>query len=168
VPCTTFSILFSRYKGDLVEAARSAALIDTLKPGEKILIAEACSHHAIADDIGRVKIPRWLRQYTGVELAFDSVAGRDFPPDLPDYRLVVQCGGCMNNRREMLSRLGKAAAAGVPITNYGVCIAHTQGVLRRVLSPLPAALDAYESLAAGGAIPQTAQAATTPSSPLPA
>ncbi|OPZ27638.1 MAG: tRNA modification GTPase MnmE [Lentisphaerae bacterium ADurb.BinA184] len=168
IPCTTFSILFARRNGDLPQMVRGAAAIDRLRAGDRVLIAESCSHHPLADDIGRVKIPRWLRQYTGVELAFDSVAGRDFPPDLPDYRLVVQCGGCMNNRREMLSRLGKAAAAGVPITNYGVCIAHTQGVLRRVLSPLPAALDAYESLAAGGAIPQTAQAATTPSSPLPA
>jgi len=90
-----------------------------------------------------VKIPRWLRQYTGATLQVDSVAGRDFPEDLAAYRLIVQCGGCMINRREMLGRIQQAQAAGVPITNYGLCIAQTQGVLKRVLSPFPAALDAY-------------------------
>ena len=144
VPCTTFSILFARLNGDLRQLARGAAAIDRLRSGDRVLIAESCSHHALEDDIGRVKIPRWLRQYTGAELKFEVASGRDFPADLAEYRLVVQCGGCMNNRREMLSRLAKAAAAGVAITNYGICIAQTQGVLRRVLSPFPAALDAYE------------------------
>lgn len=144
IPCTTFSILFARLKGDLQVLARGAAAIDRLESGSRVLIAESCSHHALEDDIGRVKIPRWLRQYTGLSLEFDTCAGRDFPGNLCDYSLVVQCGGCMNNRAEMLSRLQRCAGASVPITNYGLCISQTQGVLRRVLSPFPAAVDAYE------------------------
>lgn len=144
VPCTTFSILFARLKGNLPKFAAGAAAIDRLKNGDKVLIAESCSHHAAEDDIGRVKIPRWLRQYTGCELQIDIYAGRDFPDNLSEYRLVVQCGGCMHNRREILSRIEKCEAAGVPITNYGLCISQTQGVLKRVLSPFPAALDAFE------------------------
>ena len=144
IPCTTFSILFARLKGDLPKFAIGAAAIDRLKDGDKVLIAESCSHHAAEDDIGRVKIPRWLRQYCGCELQIDVYAGRDFPNNLAEYRLVVQCGGCMHNRREILSRIEKCEAAGVPITNYGLCISQTQGVLKRVLSPFPAALDAFE------------------------
>jgi [FeFe] hydrogenase H-cluster maturation GTPase HydF len=144
VPCTTFSILFARIKGDLPKLAAGAAAVDRLKEGDKVLIAESCSHHAAEDDIGRVKIPRWLRQYCGCDLQVDVYSGRDFPDNLGEYRLVVQCGGCMHNRREILSRIEKCQAAGVPITNYGLCIAQTQGVLKRVLSPFPAALNAYE------------------------
>jgi [FeFe] hydrogenase H-cluster maturation GTPase HydF len=144
IPCTTFSILFARLKGDLPKLAAGAAAIDRLKDGDKVLIAESCSHHAAEDDIGRVKIPRWLRQYCGCELQIDVYAGRDFPENLNEYSLVVQCGGCMHNRREILSRIEKCEAAGVPITNYGLCISQTQGVLKRVLSPFPAALDAFE------------------------
>ena len=147
IPCTTFSILFARLKGDLPKLAAGAAAIENLKDGDKVLIAESCSHHAAEDDIGRVKIPRWLRQYTGCELDIDVYAGRDFPDNLSEYRLVVQCGGCMHNRREILSRIEKCEAAGVPITNYGLCISQTQGVLNRVLSPFPAALDAYNRTA---------------------
>lgn len=143
IPCTTFSILFARLKGDLPKFAAGAASIDHLKDGDKVLIAESCSHHAAEDDIGRVKIPRWLRQYTGCDLQIDVYAGRDFPDNLCEYSLVVQCGGCMHNRREILSRIEKCDAAGVPITNYGLCISQTQGVLKRVLSPFPAALDAF-------------------------
>ena len=143
VPCTTFSILFARVKGDLPKLADGAAAIDRLKDGDRVLIAESCSHHAAEDDIGRVKIPRWLRQYCGCRLEIDVYSGRDFPENLSEYNLVVQCGGCMHNRREILSRIEKCGAAGVPITNYGLCIAHTQGVLKRVLSPFPAALDAH-------------------------
>jgi [FeFe] hydrogenase H-cluster maturation GTPase HydF len=142
VRCTTFSILQARVKGDLVRFAQGAAALDTLADGDRILIAESCSHHAIEDDIGRVKIPRWIRQYTGRQLTIESAAGHDFPADLPRYRLVVQCGGCMQNRREVLSRIERCAQAGVPITNYGICIAKTQGVLERALSPFPAALAA--------------------------
>jgi [FeFe] hydrogenase H-cluster maturation GTPase HydF len=144
IPCTTFSILFARLKGDLPKLAAGAAAIDRLKDDDKVLIAESCSHHAAEDDIGRVKIPRWLRQYCGCELKIDVYAGRDFPENLNEYSLVVQCGGCMHNRREILSRIEKCEVAGVPITNYGLCISQTQGVLKRVLSPFPAALDAYE------------------------
>ncbi len=144
IPCTTFSILFARLKGDLPKFAAGASFIDRLQEGDKVLIAESCSHHAAEDDIGRVKIPRWLRQYCGCELDIDIYAGRDFPNNLSEYSLVVQCGGCMHNRREILSRIEKCETAGVPITNYGLCISQTQGVLKRVLSPFPAALDAFE------------------------
>ncbi|QBG47110.1 [FeFe] hydrogenase H-cluster maturation GTPase HydF [Verrucomicrobia bacterium S94] len=146
IPCTTFSILFARLKGDLRKFAMGAAAIDRLEPGDKVLIAESCSHHALEDDIGRVKIPRWLRQYVGIDLEVDVYAGHDFPDNLSEYKLAVQCGGCMQNRREVLSRIEKCEAAGVPITNYGLCIAQTQGVLRRVLSPFPAALTAYDEV----------------------
>ena len=146
IPCTTFSILFARLKGDLRKFAIGAAAIERLKPGDKVLIAESCSHHALEDDIGRVKIPRWLRQYVGIDLEIDVFSGRDFPDQLSEYKLAIQCGGCMQNRREVLSRIEKCEAAGVPITNYGLCISQTQGVLRRVLSPFPAALDAYEDV----------------------
>ncbi|HUI69684.1 MAG TPA: [FeFe] hydrogenase H-cluster maturation GTPase HydF, partial [Spirochaetia bacterium] len=143
VPCTTFSILFARYKGDLVELARGAAALTDIRPEDRILIAEACSHHAIEDDIGRVKIPRWLRQYVGADVRIDSCAGRDYPDNLGEYRCVIHCGGCMLTRREMLSRMEKARQAGVPVTNYGVAISVLQGVIERTLSPFPAALDAF-------------------------
>ncbi len=144
IKCTTFSILFSRNKGDLIEMVRGAAVIETLRPNDKVLIAEACSHHAIEDDIGRVKIPRWLRQYVGGDLQIDVYSGRDYPDNLKEYRLVVHCGGCMLTRREMLSRIQKAKEEKVPITNYGLCISFSQGVIKRVLSPFPAALDAFQ------------------------
>ncbi|MCD6420543.1 MAG: [FeFe] hydrogenase H-cluster maturation GTPase HydF [Synergistetes bacterium] len=144
VPCTTFSILFSRYKGNLVEQARGVAHIEELKPGDKVLIAEACSHHPLEDDIGRVKIPRWLRQYVGMDVRIDVYAGRDYPDNLQDYKLVIHCGGCMLNRKEMLNRIQMALDAGVSITNYGVCISFLQGVIKRTLSPFPAALMAFE------------------------
>ncbi|PKN35280.1 MAG: [FeFe] hydrogenase H-cluster maturation GTPase HydF [Deltaproteobacteria bacterium HGW-Deltaproteobacteria-19] len=148
VPLTTFSILMARQKGDLSTAAAGVAAIERLRPGDPVLIAEACSHHPLQDDIGRVKIPRWLRQYVGGELAVDVSAGRDYPQDLSKYRLVIHCGACMLNRREMLSRLHKAHEAGVPITNYGLAISYTQGVIRRVLTPFPSALLAYDRAAA--------------------
>ena len=144
IPCTTFSILFARLKGDLSRFAAGTAAIDQLKDGDKVLIAESCTHHAAEDDIGRVKIPRWLRQYTGCNLQIDIYAGLDFPDNLEEYSLAIQCGGCMNNRREILSRIEKCEASCVPITNYGLCISQTQGVLKRVLSPFPAAWDAFE------------------------
>lgn len=144
VQCTTFSILFARFKGDLNETARGAAAIERLESGDRVLISEACSHHAAADDIGRVKIPRWLRQYVGADLAIDIYSGRDYPDNLADYQLVIHCGACMLTRREMLFRIHRAKQTGVPITNYGVSISFLQGVIKRVLSPFPAALDAYE------------------------
>jgi [FeFe] hydrogenase H-cluster maturation GTPase HydF len=141
IPCTTFSILFARFKGDLCEEVRGAAAIDTLSTGDKVLIAEACTHHAAEDDIGRVKIPRWLRQYCGEELQIDVCSGRDYPENLSQYKLIIHCGACMLTRREMLVRIQKAKQAGVAITNYGVAISFLQGVLQRVLSPFPVALE---------------------------
>jgi len=145
VACTTFSILFSRLKGDMQAMACGTAAIDKIEHGDKILIAEACTHHAAADDIGRVKIPRWLRQYIGADIEVDVYAGRDYPENLEEYKLVVHCGSCMLNRRETLARIQLAERAGVPITNYGMCISYVQGVLERVLTPFPAALEAFKS-----------------------
>ncbi len=147
--CTTFSILFSRYKGDLVECVNGVFRIDELKPGDSVLIAESCSHHPIEDDIGRVKIPRWLRQYLGHDVNIDIYSGKDFPDNLSEYSLIIHCGACMTNRREMLFRINLAKEHGVPITNYGICISFLQGVLKRVLSPFPAALDVYERKVSG-------------------
>ncbi len=144
ITCTTFSILFSRLKGDMELMARGTAAIDSLKAGDKVLIAEACSHHAASDDIGRVKIPRWLQEYIGAELDVNVYSGRDYPENLSEYKLVIHCGGCMLNRREILSRIQAAAKAGVPVTNYGMCISYVQGVLERVLSPFPAALRVFQ------------------------
>ena len=150
VKLTTFSILFARYKGDLVEQARGAAAIDSLKQGDKILVAEGCSHHPLEDDIGRVKIPRWLRQYAGCDFQVDTCAGHDFPPNLKEYKLVIHCGGCVMTRQEMMSRLHEAGNENVPMTNYGLAISVLQGVMRRALSPFPDALAAYEKGAKRG------------------
>ncbi len=144
IPVTTFSILFARQKSDLAFMAAGAAAIENLQPGDRVLIAEACSHHVLEDDIGRVKIPRWLRQYVGGDLQMDISSGRDYPDDLKKYKLILHCGGCMMNRREMLSHLRKAQEAGVPVTNYGVAISFLQGVIRRSLAPFPSALEAFE------------------------
>ncbi len=144
IPVTTFSILLARQKSDLSVMSAGAAAIDHLKPGDRILIAEACSHHAREDDIGRVKIPRWLRQYVGGDLQIDTACGRDYPDNLQEFKLIVHCGACMMNRREMLTRLRKAQDAGVPVTNYGVAISFLQGVLKRSLAPFPSALAAFE------------------------
>ena len=145
IPVTTFSILFARQKSDLTIMARGAAAIDSLQPGDNILIAEACSHHALEDDIGRIKIPRWLRQYVGGDLQIDISSGRDYPDDLKKYKLILHCGACMINRREMLNRLRKAQDAGVPVTNYGVAISFLQGAISRSLAPFPSALLAFEN-----------------------
>ena len=144
VPCTTFSILFARFKGDLEAYARGAAAIRALRPGDRVAVLEACSHHAIEDDIGRVKIPRWLKETAGGELKIDTFAGRDLPANLAEYKLAIHCGGCMLTRTEILNRMSKAAGAGIPITNYGTAISECKGVLRRVLSPFPGALAAYD------------------------
>jgi [FeFe] hydrogenase H-cluster maturation GTPase HydF len=140
---TSFSILFARFQGDLVEMVRGAAGIDRLKAGDRVLVAEACTHHPVGEDIGRVKIPRWLREHTGVPLEFETVQGRDFPDDLTRFALVVHCGSCMGNRREMLSRLLRARQAAVPMTNYGLTIARSLGILERALEPFPNALHAF-------------------------
>lgn len=143
VPLTTFSILMARFKGDLPKLARDVTAIETLRPGDRVLIAEACSHHPLADDIARVKIPRWLRQYAGGEIQVDNLAGRDFPEDLGPYSLVIHCGACVANRRQMLTRLLRAERQSVPMTNYGLAISYVQGVLPRVLDPFPGARMAF-------------------------
>ncbi len=143
VPMTSFSILMSRFKGDLPAQVQGALAIETLHPGDRVLIAEACTHHPIGEDIGRVKIPQWLTQYVGGRIEFAHVQGHDFPEDLTPYRLVIHCGACMWNRREMLNRVGRCQQAGVPITNYGLAIAYSLGIFARALGPFPAALDAY-------------------------
>jgi [FeFe] hydrogenase H-cluster maturation GTPase HydF len=145
VPMTSFSILFARFKGDLSEFVRGALAIERLKPGDRVLIAEACTHHPIGDDIGRVKIPRWLTQYVGGKLEFTTVQGRDFPEDLTPYQLVVHCGACMWNRREMLSRMLRCRRAGVPIANYGLTIAYSLGIFERALAPFPGAREIYHA-----------------------
>jgi [FeFe] hydrogenase H-cluster maturation GTPase HydF len=144
INCTTFSILFSRYRGDLVEAARAASAIGKLKKKDKILVAEACSHHPIQDDIGRVKMPRWLEEYVGGKLDISTCAGHDYPKNLKDYKLIIHCGACMIARKEMLSRIEMALEAKVPITNYGVAISYIKGVLPRVLKPFPEVLGVYK------------------------
>ena len=143
VMLTSFSILFARYKGDLAEQVRGAMAVEYLKPGDNILIAEACSHHPIGEDIGRVKIPRWLTQYVGGKLEFTTVQGHDFPQDLSKYNLVIHCGACMLNRKEMLNRILHCKQAGVPVTNYGLVIAYSLGIFERALEPFPIALEIY-------------------------
>jgi [FeFe] hydrogenase H-cluster maturation GTPase HydF len=143
VPLTSFSILMSRFKGDLNTQVQGAMAIDRLRAGDRVLVAEACSHHPIGEDIGRVKIPRWLTQYVGGRLDFDHVQGHDFPSDLAPYRLLIHCGACMWNRQEMLNRLWQCQKAGVPATNYGLTIAYSLGIFERALEPFPAALDIY-------------------------
>lgn len=140
---TSFSILFARFKGDLNEFVNGALAIEKLKPGDKVLIAESCSHHPIAEDIGRVKIPRWLTQYVGGKLEFVVYQGNDFPENLGDYKLVIQCGGCMTNRRQVLSRIEHCRKIGVPITNYGVAIAYVLGIFERALKPFADSLDYF-------------------------
>jgi len=135
IKLTTFSILFSRYKGELSEFVKGAKKIDELKDGDNVLIAEACSHHVQADDIGRVKIPRWLLQYTGKELNIEIASGSDFPEELEKFSLVIHCGACMLNRMEMMRRLNESVRRNVPMTNYGIAISKLQGVLDRVIKP---------------------------------
>ena len=131
VPLTSFSILFARYKGDLKEAVHGAAQLDKLQNGDTVLISEGCTHHRQCGDIGTVKLPNWIRNYTGKELSFEFTSGGEFPDDLSPYALVVHCGGCMLNDREMKARIARAVAQNVPITNYGICIAQVHGILKR-------------------------------------
>ena len=145
IPQTTFSILMSRLKGDIEEFAAGCAAIESLRPGDKVLIAEACTHHAADNDIGKVQIPKLLQKKCGGMLDFTFTAGADYPDDLQSYKLIVHCGGCMLNRKAMLNRLRTAKNAGVPICNYGMCISACKGVLKKVLSPFPAALEKYLS-----------------------
>lgn len=132
IPLTSFSILFARLKGNLEAFVNGAKAIDNLKDGDRVLILESCTHHAIEDDIGRVKIPRWLKQKTGKDLIIENMAGHDFP-DISKYALIIHCGACMTNRREVLSRILIASQNGVPISNYGVVISYCLGILPRAL-----------------------------------
>ena len=135
IPLTSFSILFARYKGDLAEAVKGARKLDSLKDGDKILISEGCTHHRQCGDIGTVKLPNWIKKHTGKHPEFTFTSGGEFPSDLSRYSLIIHCGACMINAREMASRIQRAKAAGVPITNYGTAIAHMHGILDRSLSP---------------------------------
>ena len=135
IPLTSFSILFARYKGNLAAAVRGAKAVDSLRDGDAVLICEGCTHHRQCGDIGTQKLPAWIRQHTGVSPAFSFTSGGDFPDDLAGYRLIVHCGGCTLNEREMQYRLKCAADAGVPMTNYGTMIAYIHGVLARRVAP---------------------------------
>ncbi len=137
VPLTSFSILFARYKGDLAEAVRGVKAVDSLQSGDRILIGEGCTHHRQCDDIGTVKIPRWLKERAGCELEFDFTSGTEYPDDLSPYRMIVHCGGCMLNAREMRYRVQCAVDQGIPITNYGILIAYLRGILERSVEPFP-------------------------------
>lgn len=137
IPLTSFSILFARYKGNLHTVVQGAAAIETLQDGDKVLISEGCTHHRQCDDIGSVKIPRWLKNYTGKELQIELSSGTEFPENLSEYKLIIHCGGCMLNEREMKYRLKCAGDQNVPITNYGIAIAYMQGILRRSVEIFP-------------------------------
>lgn len=137
VPMTSFSILFARHKGNLVTLAEGAKAVESLVPGDRVLVSEACTHHRVEDDIGTVKIPRWLNQLVGGPLEYTWVSGLELPKDLSGYKLIIHCGACMINRKEMLHRLMVAQHAGIPVVNYGVLIAYVLGILPRALKPFP-------------------------------
>ena len=134
---TSFSILFARYKGNLETAVRGVTAVDGLRDGDVVLISEGCTHHRQCDDIGTVKIPRWIREYTGKEVRFETTSGTEFPDDLSRYRMVIHCGGCMLNEREMKYRLSCAQDQDVPMTNYGILIAYVKGILKRSVEVFP-------------------------------
>ena len=135
IPLTSFSILMARYKGDLEPNAAGARALEQLQDGDTVLISEGCTHHRQCEDIGTVKLPRWIREHTGKDLRFAFTSGTEFPVDLSPYRLIVHCGGCMLNEREMKYRLKCAEDQGIPMTNYGICIAYIHGILERSLAP---------------------------------
>ena len=134
---TSFSILFARYKGDLAETIKAVQAIDSLKDGDYVLISEGCSHHRQCDDIGTVKIPRWLKEHSGKKINYEFSSGTEFPRDLSKYKAVIHCGGCTLNEKEMKHRIAVAKEQNVPITNYGIFIAYTQGILKRSLQAFP-------------------------------
>jgi [FeFe] hydrogenase H-cluster maturation GTPase HydF len=141
---TGFSVLFARYKGDLKTFVRGAKAMEKLKAGDKVLVAEACTHRRQQDDIGTVKIPNWIHSKISPEIEFDHVSGREFPDNLEDYTVILHCGSCMLNRKEVLSRLKEAETAGVPVINYGMGIAWLHGILDRALEPFPEALELWQ------------------------
>lgn len=134
---TSFSILFARYKGDLAAVVKGVTALDTVKDGDIILISEGCTHHRQCDDIGTVKLPRWIREYTGKDIHIETTSGTEFPDDLTEYKVIVHCGGCMLNEREMKYRLKCAEDQGVPMTNYGITIAYMKGILKRSVEVFP-------------------------------
>lgn len=134
---TSFSILFARYKGDLAAVVKGVTALDTLEDGDAILISEGCTHHRQCDDIGTVKLPRWIREYTGKEIRIETTSGTEFPDDLTKYKMIAHCGGCMLNEREMKYRLKCAEDQGVPMTNYGITIAYMKGILKRSVEVFP-------------------------------
>lgn len=136
VPLTSFSILYARYKGNLRDFLNGVKAIDTLQPGDKVLIAEACTHYPSHEDIGRVKIPKWLEGKVGGKLEFNWVVGGDFPENLEAYKLVIHCGACMINRAEVLDRLARCREKDVPVVNYGIIIGYINGILNRVVKPV--------------------------------
>jgi [FeFe] hydrogenase H-cluster maturation GTPase HydF len=150
VPLTSFSILFARQKGDLAEMVRGVKRIGRLVPGDRVLIVEGCTHHRQPDDIGKVKIPRWIRQIAGGDIRFEWASGACYPTDISAYAVIVHCGGCMLNRREMRYRMEKAREQKVYITNYGVLIAYVMGILPRALQPFPVAGLALRENGPGG------------------
>ena len=149
VQLTSFSILFARYKGNLRQAILGAAQLNFLQDGDTVLISEGCTHHRQCGDIGTEKLPNWIRRFTGKDVQFSFTAGNEFPEDVSKYALVVHCGGCMLNEREMQYRLRHSAERNVPMTNYGIAIAHMHGILDRVLAPFPDLHQAWSSTANG-------------------
>ena len=145
VPLTSFSILMARYKGDLPLAVAGAAAVDSLKDGDKVLIAEGCTHHRQCDDIGTVKIPNWIRKRTGVEPEFIFSSGNSFPEDLSRFKMVIHCGGCTLPEREMKYRLACANDQGIPVTNYGILIAYLNGILKRTVEPFEGLAELLEN-----------------------
>lgn len=152
ISLTTFSILMARYKGDLAEYTRGLKRIEELQNGDKVLIAEACTHHAQEDDIGRVKIPRWLRLHTKKNLEINVVSGHDFPENLSEYKLIIHCGGCTLTRKMMQTRIKQARYIGIPIVNYGVAISYMHGAVPRVLLPFPEAIVEWNKISSSFSI----------------
>lgn len=149
VQLTSFSILFARYKGNLRQAILGAAQLNSLQDGDTVLISEGCTHYRQCGDIGTEKLPNWIRRFTGKDVQFSFTAGNEFPEDVSKYALVVHCGGCMLNEREMQYRLRHSAERNVPMTNYGIAIAHMHGILDRALAPFPDLHQAWSSTANG-------------------
>jgi [FeFe] hydrogenase H-cluster maturation GTPase HydF len=145
IKLTTFSIIYAANKSDIVEIAKGAAALNNLRDGDKILIAEGCTHHATADDIGRIKLPKWIAKYSKKNVEIEYVSGQDYPKDLKDYKVIIHCGGCTLNKKNMLLRLNKALEAGIPMTNYGISISVFNGVIEKVLEIFPEALSAYKT-----------------------
>ncbi|MBO5858505.1 MAG: [FeFe] hydrogenase H-cluster maturation GTPase HydF [Clostridia bacterium] len=137
IPLTSFSILFARYKGDLAKLVEGASMLSKIKDGDKILIAEGCTHHRQCNDIGTVKMPRWIESFSNAKPEFSFTSGTEFPDNPEEFSLIVHCGGCMLNEKEMQSRIGRAIANGVPIVNYGIAIAHMNGILKRSVEIFP-------------------------------